>query len=260
MKCDARLQHKVHSISGDSTMVYGEAIVEAVDSASGLQPQGNMYIMSMSYQPEFCYQHRNYEYPGCLHPDPTWKSQLTIHGLWPQFLDGSWPATCTEEKFYEKTVDDIGLDRLELYWPNVKVTPQNDGYMSLWEHEWVKHGTCTGLSQYDYIEAALYNSVVTPSIVGDNYGKSVRKADLIEELIALPGGDANVFVLVCDHSGKYLSEIRACLQMDPVTGRPGYYLECPKSVLNEENCNDDIYISVFANDGYVDQNDKKITQ
>ena len=44
----------------------------------------DLYIMAMSHQPEFCYQHKSEGWEGCQHPRDYWKSHLTIHGLWPE--------------------------------------------------------------------------------------------------------------------------------------------------------------------------------
>lgn len=44
----------------------------------------DFYVMSMSFQPEFCYEHRSQHYDGCSHPDVDWRGSLTIHGLWPE--------------------------------------------------------------------------------------------------------------------------------------------------------------------------------
>ena len=56
----------------------------------------DLYVMSMSYQPEFCYENRHEDWPGCTHPEEFWKSHLTIHGLWPEYADGTWPQFCTK--------------------------------------------------------------------------------------------------------------------------------------------------------------------
>jgi len=46
--------------------------------------QPDLYVMAMSHQPEFCFQHKSQGYEGCQHPMDYWKSHLTIHGLWPE--------------------------------------------------------------------------------------------------------------------------------------------------------------------------------
>jgi len=254
-KCSARIHDKMGlDISGGSDSVVPQAKIIGSSPSGSSARQGNMFVFSMSYQPEFCYQHRKDGYPGCLNPNPIWKSSLTIHGLWPEFTDGSWPSTCTDEKFSQQTVDDIGLNRFELNWPNVKVRSGEDGYMGFWDHEWTKHGTCTGLRQDAYFKTALDNALATPDIVGDNYGESVKKVDLIQGFVdassasqSSTGDAANMFVAVCDHSGKYLSEVRVCLDMDD-NGFPAGVCECPTTVLNEGQCHDDINIPVFPSD------------
>ena len=44
----------------------------------------DFYVLSMSYQPEFCFQHRHEKFAGCENPMDFWKSSLTLHGLWPE--------------------------------------------------------------------------------------------------------------------------------------------------------------------------------
>lgn len=46
--------------------------------------QPDLFIMAMSHQPEFCFQHKKAGYSGCQHPRDFWKKSLTIHGLWPE--------------------------------------------------------------------------------------------------------------------------------------------------------------------------------
>jgi hypothetical protein len=58
----------------------------------------DLYIMAMSHQPEFCYQHRSADYVGCQHPMDYWKTHLTIHGLWPE-VRGKYCITHSSEKF-----------------------------------------------------------------------------------------------------------------------------------------------------------------
>ncbi|XP_018023743.1 ribonuclease Oy-like isoform X3 [Hyalella azteca] len=64
----------------------------------------------------------------------------TVHGLWPsisgsrngpQFCNKSWP-------FIESRVADIEPQLLK-YWTNIF---KDTGKLSLWQHEWSKHGTC----------------------------------------------------------------------------------------------------------------------
>jgi ribonuclease T2 len=81
---------------------------------------------------------------------------MTLHGLWPDYGDGSYPTLCSKEAFdYDKVVAAVGLDDLEERWPNVQQAESSASYDNFWVHEWTKHGTCTGLSQTDYFETGL---------------------------------------------------------------------------------------------------------
>ena len=44
----------------------------------------DFYVLSMSYQPEFCDSHKFNDFVGCKKPDDFWRGSLTLHGLWPQ--------------------------------------------------------------------------------------------------------------------------------------------------------------------------------
>ena len=54
------------------------------------------YVYAYSWTPGFCY---NQKYPGCLDPEPYWTTNLTIHGLWPQYNTTGYPSFCTDEPF-----------------------------------------------------------------------------------------------------------------------------------------------------------------
>ncbi|CAM9405120.1 unnamed protein product, partial [Discosporangium mesarthrocarpum] len=116
-------------------------------------------------------------FPGCKKPRTFWEDNLTIHGLWPDYGDGTYPTTCTSEPYsHEEAVSKVGgLEELEIYWPNIQVDESDAKYDSFWQHEWTKHGTCTGLSQVHYFEATvnLLQEISTPDTLKDNVGREV---------------------------------------------------------------------------------------
>jgi ribonuclease T2 len=204
----------------------------------------DFYVLAMSYQPEFCYKHKESDWHGCEHPDDFWKADLTLHGLWPQRKDGSWPSTCSNEQFNDDTLKLPGIaERIYHDWPNVR----GDDDDSFWSHEWSKHGTCSGLSQGDYFRAALDSFVPTPAIVGEAYGDTLSRSDLLEAY----GGSEQV-VLVCDGKStktQYLTEVRFCVGMDADTSKPSGRIDCPSVVLSEGSCvSDRIAITKFPGD------------
>ncbi|GMS79256.1 hypothetical protein PENTCL1PPCAC_1431, partial [Pristionchus entomophagus] len=88
---------------------------------------------------------------------PSGTSQWTIHGLWPNFKDGSYPQFCDHQKFDEKQVQQLH-EQMRTKWPNLfPHTPE----AQLWSHEWEKHGTCSKTdplldSQFKYFNMSLF--------------------------------------------------------------------------------------------------------
>ncbi|KAF2431450.1 ribonuclease T2 [Tothia fuscella] len=77
--------------------------------------------------------------PG-LGPHNSW----TIHGLWPDYCNGSYPSSCDSSREYKNLPKIFQENKLEwlmryfkIYW---KVLNGTD--VDLWAHEWAKHGTC----------------------------------------------------------------------------------------------------------------------
>ncbi|KAL7500096.1 hypothetical protein ACHAWT_009058 [Skeletonema menzelii] len=197
----------------------------------------DFYVFSMTYQPEFCV-HKDQQPEGCHHPKQIW-DRLTIHGLWPNNNDGSYPQNCSNEKFDLSNLQPI-REELEQKWPNIQAPSSNTArHVDFWEHEWGKHGTCSGLSQLDYFSHALKELIPTPSIVTDAEEQhAVVKKD---DLLAAYGG-AQLVVLVCEKG--YLSEVRVCHQKE-ADGNVGERMECPETILRESSCGSDIGIASF---------------
>ena len=73
-------------------------------------------------------------------------SEYQIHGLWPQYTAETYPSYCSNTKYQE---------------PNEKLKYKMDKYWSscnnsdLWEHEWLKHGTCTNNTESYYFNQTI---------------------------------------------------------------------------------------------------------
>ncbi|WOK96832.1 extracellular ribonuclease LE-like [Canna indica] len=78
-----------------------------------------------------------------------------IHGLWPNYNDGSYPSNCDSDNPYDPTEISDLIGSMRSKWPTL-ACPSGDG-SSFWSHEWEKHGTCSEviLDQHSYFEAAL---------------------------------------------------------------------------------------------------------
>jgi ribonuclease T2 len=196
-------------------------------------PNFDIYLLAQSWQPEFCQGKLN-EYPGCQQPVDYWRNHFTLHGLWPELVKGPHPGFCGGEDFDSKKIESaLGIDTLVQYWPDVKHRRTSPEYPEFWEHEWTRHGTCSGLDQVTYFSCAIKlvqnGAAITPSIVQQNVGKNVSAEKLREGF----GGHSDV-VLKCAHGGV-LSQVFTCWNKDaknlPTTRR-----ECPDHVLNEDTC------------------------
>jgi ribonuclease T2 len=208
-------------------------------SCNGCPGNFDSYVLEQSWQPEFCHgQH----YPGCSHPAPGayMAHHLTLHGLWPQYSaarsGSTYPFNCSSTKFDPAALDKVPGGRAALieYWPNVKsATTDWTAYQGFWTHEWGKHGTCTGLSQRDYMTAALdqLQKLGTPAVITDSIGKApVPKA----KIQAAYGGAKRVS-LSCG-GGQYLSQVATCWALDKASHLPAEQIDCPPSVLQEDTC------------------------
>jgi ribonuclease T2 len=195
----------------------------------------DFFVFATSWQPEECYNQPSYH--GCENPKENWLNELTIHGMWPQYINGSWPSFCSNEAFNSSIIyNDLQTDDFYEHWPNIKYdipdnTQELAKYASFWEHEWTKHGTCSGLDQISYFKTTLDNRPTTPKIISDNYGKTVKKQDMIDAY-------GHIVVPVC--VSNYLSQIYTCIK--PSTYR---MFDCPESVILESNCDDNIMIEMF---------------
>src|SRR5579872_3719305 len=78
---------------------------------------------------------------------------FTIHGVWPEYFNGSWPQSCSKSKYFNFSRVEPIHSNLTTYWTNF-INPS-----SFWQHEYLTHLTCINSSDlvgdYDYFEYGL---------------------------------------------------------------------------------------------------------
>ena len=158
------------------------------------------YVLTLSWSPSFCAKTKG-------EPDPDQcgterKFGFVVHGLWPQYADGGYPASCTRDRTVPKAV----VDQTMPIMPSV----------GLIVHEWSKHGTCSGLNATDYFARVreAYGKVKIPdAIQAPSDGLSVP-AMQVERLFvqANPGLTPEAVAVVC--SKRDVTEVRVCLNKD----------------------------------------------
>ncbi len=157
------------------------------------------FLLALSWSPDYCASNGSNDPQQCSIGR---KLGFVLHGLWPQNNRG-YPSNCTREKMPE----DVKAQFPGLY--------PND---ALFDHEWEKHGTCTGLSTTDYLllSKGLKESVVIPDAYRSPeqpFRSTVQK--LTEDFTtANPAYPATAFAVNCSSNGRYLKELYVCFSKD----------------------------------------------
>ena len=163
------------------------------------QPSGfDFWVLSLSWSPSYCAiegEEANRQQCGSGR-----KLGFVVHGLWPQFEAG-WPEFCDSDE-PARVPDALVRDYLDIM-PSA----------GLIGHQWRKHGTCSGLSQRDYLAAArtARERVVVPTEFAAPRADLAIDPDRVEAAFiasneGLPGGGIAV---TCD--GGFIEEVRICL-------------------------------------------------
>jgi ribonuclease I len=97
--------------------------------------QGNFdyYLLSLSWAPNYCAEHPGDNSNECRTGN---HKGFVLHGLWPQSNEGQPPMSCQSAS---PVAGDLVRHMLE-YFPS----------RGMIQHEWEKHGTCSGLSSQEY--------------------------------------------------------------------------------------------------------------
>ena len=94
------------------------AILSTIANVLGYEDQApTIYVYAYSWTPGFC---ENNAYPGCINSLPYWRNNFTIHGLWPQYLETGYPASCSTEPFDQNIPQQIGEYSMIQHWPDVQ--------------------------------------------------------------------------------------------------------------------------------------------
>lgn len=161
----------------------------------------DFYVLSLSWSPTFCLE-QGPDAPN-LQCGADRDFAFIVHGLWPQFERG-WPEFCDSDE--PDRVPDALARRLRDIMPSP----------GLVGHQWRKHGTCTGLSQEEFVTAVreAYDRVAIPAAYASADRASRADPDAVEADFrkANPGMPAAGIAVTCQ--GGRLDEVRICLSKD----------------------------------------------
>jgi ribonuclease T2 len=173
-------------------------------TAHAQQQSFDYYLLNLSWSPQFCASKGRSADPQQCGVDKHFG--FVVHGLWPQYNNGKWPQDCSTEKASPAVVDSM-LDIM----PSRKLV----------QHEWQKHGTCSGLGVDGYFQTV--RATFTTFQIPERYRNpsrplSVKKQDFIQDLLtANPSLTADSLVVKC--SKGQLQEVGLCLDKDGKTPR-----------------------------------------
>ncbi|KQK15082.1 ribonuclease 1 [Brachypodium distachyon] len=158
-----------------SFLLLASLLVAVSSSSSAAEEEFDFFYLVQQWPGSFCDTRQ-----GCCFPDDTGRpaTGFGIHGLWPNYakcktafndepnaapgLESAinkrrkkkcWPEYCNNgEPLKLGQIADL-LATLNANWGTLSC--KNKKSFTFWAYEWKKHGTCSGLAQHDYFQAAL---------------------------------------------------------------------------------------------------------
>jgi ribonuclease T2 len=152
------------------------------------------YLLSLSWSPSYC----------LVHPGDRYQCQgrgfgFVLHGLWPQFNAGGYPQACESNVSLDGEAEALG----RTLYPSP----------SLMEHEWQRHGTCSGLAPADYFRTAdrALAVVHVPTLFeAPRATQRLSPQQIMAAFrVANPDLPPHAMTVACTHGE--LSEVRVCL-------------------------------------------------
>ncbi len=156
------------------------------------------YTLAVTWAPEYCHGHAR---------DPGSRVECgggnsfgwTLHGLWPDGIGPQWPQYCKATALLPPAT----VRR------NLCATPS----AQLLQHEWAKHGTCTGLAPDAYFakSTGLYARLRWPDMARLSHERQSTAGSLAQAIAAAnPGIRPEMIRVTADQQG-WLDEVWFCL-------------------------------------------------
>jgi ribonuclease T2 len=151
------------------------------------------YLVSLSWSPAYCINH-----PKDQRQCGGRGFGFILHGLWPQHASGGYPQDCPASSQPSSSA----MQKTLAFMPSEKLI----------RHEWVKHGTCTGLSADEYLHLAdrAFSMIqIPPGFQAPSTPRTLTAEQIRGEFAtANPSFPDNSIMLKC--SGTELEEVRVC--------------------------------------------------
>jgi ribonuclease T2 len=152
------------------------------------------YVMALSWSPTFCRTHPE-EDEQCAHKG----YGFVMHGLWPQYQNGGGPDRCANDNRPDRHT----IAETLAFMPSKRLI----------NHEWYKHGACTGLDPDVYFKTAdrAFATIHVPDELKAPKDDLQMRADDLRGALkrANPGLADDMMSLHCSQGD--LVEVRVCV-------------------------------------------------
>lgn len=177
-----------------ASVVLGVRAAPARDDVPG---RFDYWLLALSWSPQYCATASRPEALQCAGSRPY---GFIVHGLWPQYERG-YPSQCGGR-------DELSREQVDTLLP---LMPSR----RLVEHEWRKHGRCSGLGPAGYVERLqrwTRQVTIPPRYRSLDRALNLGRTDIETDFIrSNPGHTPASVALQC--KGNYLSEVRLCLDL-----------------------------------------------
>ncbi|MBD8891421.1 ribonuclease T2 family protein [Roseibium litorale] len=183
-------------LSLTAALVWGHALARAEDRAGDF----DYYVLSLSWSPSYCAaKGRDADPTQCRAAKPF---GFIVHGLWPQYERG-WPDFCR--------TDMSGPTRAQVE-SVLDIMPSR----GLINHEWRKHGTCSGLSAGEYLETlrAAFEKIRIPPALKNTNKTYLAAPETVEKAFRLANPGLNDAAMAVTCSRGEIDEVRICFTRD----------------------------------------------
>ncbi|XP_011628780.1 ribonuclease 2 [Amborella trichopoda] len=112
-------------------------VMASVQSTRDHQREFDYFLLALQWPGTICQRtHHCCSSNACCRRSSS-PTEFTIHGLWVDYNDGSWPACCGRSDFDENKITAL-IGTLEKYWPSLYCGSSSvchGGKGSIWAHE-----------------------------------------------------------------------------------------------------------------------------
>ncbi len=175
----------------------GVSAQRASDESRGRAGEFDLYVLALSWSPTYCLTEGRGRGGRQCASDARYG--FVVHGLWPQYERG-WPQFCAAAT---NRVPDGTVSRMLDIMPSA----------GLVQHQWRKHGTCSGLGPQAYFDTVRRAAarIVVPEVLAAPQAEKALSPDAVEAafVAANPGLTREMMSVSCQNG--MLDEVKVCL-------------------------------------------------